>query len=175
MYSVLFEVTESESIKESGGWLVITQTIEEVFKMHQSAQSIYGVTDNPFLIRDQCLQYIRALMTLVMAILDSFELDDRVREYELLDKTTFDDLLLHIQRTITEKEDAELLRLTEIYLQSKEAAQMEMRNMALGMAERDLEYLKDTLIQNGHIEYFSNILQNMATFPDDALSAVSCM
>ena len=167
--SAMYEVTEIG--KDSGGWLAITRTIANVFEMHRDAKSIFGVTDNPFLVRDQCLSYIRALMTLMMAILNSFDLDDRVREYTLLDALSFDDLLHEMHSAISSKEDAALFGL---YLHDKEAAVQEMQMTQLGLAERDLEYLKDALIRNGHIEHFSNILQNMTTFPDDALSAASC-
>ena len=120
----------NELFMDSGGWLGITQTIANVFEdHHQKAESRYGVTDNPFVVRDQCRAYIRALMTLVMSILDSFELDVRVQEYQYLDAVEFDELLWNIQQAITNQDDAKLFALIEFYLQSKGAALLEIQDM----------------------------------------------
>ena len=160
----------TDAAKETDNWWSpITRTMENALDMYKTSDTIFRGSGDMFLVQDQCRNYIKGLLTLVLTMIDGFDIDDRIIERRMLDQINFDDLLHELQVNI---EEQKLHAMIQLYKQSKVSDINESAYAQMEITQEFLDYLRDKTIENGFHEYFSNILTNMAAIPDDALSVI---
>lgn len=166
--TTLLESTECGAEIENW-WLPLTKTMQNALDMLKTAESIFRGSPKRFVVEDQCRRYILGLLTLILAIIDSFDIKDRYFERQLLDSISFDVLLFEIKNNI---QDKQIHKIIEMYTEFKASDINEYQCSLMQITQESLDDLRIRAIQNGHINTFSNILSNLAAFPDDSLSVV---
>eukprot|EP01084_Bolivina_argentea_P134995 237953_1 len=163
--TVLLELTDLGK-ENDNWWLPMVRTIENALIIYNecTADATLNVGQNMFIVQDKCRNYIRGLLTLVLTMIDSFEINDRIFERKLLDSILFDDLLYNLANAITDKQ---LHALIQLYKQSKQSDINEITYSQMEITQEFFDYLRDKTIENGFHQYLSNILTNLAAFPDD--------
>eukprot|EP01084_Bolivina_argentea_P005645 10636_1 len=165
--TILLESTELGQ-EEDNWWRPLTETMQNALYMFRTAENMFPDGKSRFVVEDQCKTYIQHLLILILAIIDSFDIKVRCIERNVLDLISFDDLLFQIKDSI---EHTQIHSLIDKYTQSKAEDIYEYTQSQMEVTQDSLDELRTKAMQHGYIKNFSNILSNLAAFPDDAVKA----
>ena len=145
------------TINEANNELTVTKTRDN--NGNNGKTGIVNIKER-ILVSDMVGNFIFGILTLILTIIDCFEIDDRMEERELLKELDFEIILWDLERLMPR-----LNGLIELYRQQALADLKETQFVDSELTDEFLGYLRDRAAQHGWLDYLTNILTNLAALP----------